>query len=170
MDMVLPGEWLDIASRLGLAVLLGGLLGLDRELRHHAAGLRTHMLVALGAATTTVMALSLYDRLLLDNPQINADPLRAIEGVIAAIGFIGAGAIIQGQSAGRVHGLTTAANIWICGAIGLAAGAGHHMVAIACFLFALFILSILGLIERQLKSRAAQEAEDEKSRRERPPG
>lgn len=151
----------EMAARLGTAVALGGILGLDREVRRHDAGLRTHMLVALGAATMTLVALYIYRALSAENPQVNADPLRVIEGVTAAIGFIGAGAILQ-RKRGGVHGLTTAANIWMCGAIGIAAGAGFYDVAIASFVLTLIILSLLRILERRIapSGRSASE-EDE---------
>jgi putative Mg2+ transporter-C (MgtC) family protein len=149
-----PGE---IALRLGLAVLFGGLLGLDRELRGHSAGLRTHMLVALGAAVTTIIAFELYETMAAQDEAGGADPLRIIEGVIAAVGFLGGGAIIRGT--GEVQGLTTAANIWVCGAVGLACGAGSYVIAGITFGFTVAIVTGMDLLERQLKRRRdAQEA------------
>lgn len=142
-DTALPA-W-DIALRLGVACLIGLVLGLDRELQGKAAGLRTHMLVCLGAAITTVIAFELF--FTLDDLQegTRADPIRTIEGVAAAIGFLGAGVIIQ--SRGAVHGLTTAANIWVAGALGMACGAGYYTIALIGFVLAVVILIILRQIE-----------------------
>ncbi|HYD99123.1 MAG TPA: MgtC/SapB family protein, partial [Alphaproteobacteria bacterium] len=85
----------ELMLRLGIASLFGLVLGLDRELRGHEAGYRTHMLVALGAASMTVIGLELFLLLERIDPGSNADPLRIIEGVVAAIGFLGAGVIFQ---------------------------------------------------------------------------
>jgi putative Mg2+ transporter-C (MgtC) family protein len=105
--------------RLGVATLCGFLLGLDRELRGISAGLRTHALVALSSAVITVSALELYGDTRAHGG--DADPLRVIQGLAQAIGFIAAGAIFVSQ--GAVRNLTTAANIWLATAVGIAAGA-----------------------------------------------
>lgn len=120
--------------RLLVAMTLGGLLGLERELRGTSAGLRTHMLVALGAALFVLVPLQ--------GGMEVADMSRVLQGVIAGIGFLGAGAILK--SNGReIHGLTTAASIWLTAAIGIAAGMGREMTAIVSTLFALVILALL---------------------------
>lgn len=139
----------EIAVRLGVAVLLGAILGLDRELRGKPAGLRTHMLIALGAAATSVVALELYSSLVKLTPDTRADPLRAIGAVMAGIGFLGAGVIIRDRA--QVYGMTTAANIWLCAAMGLACGAGYYGIAGITFGFALVILTILLFAERLFK-------------------
>jgi putative Mg2+ transporter-C (MgtC) family protein len=150
--MPLPDHFLfeieEIVLRLGVAVLFGALLGLDRELRGKSAGLRTHMLVALGAAATTLVGLQLFETLSALHPDHRGDPLRVIEGVIAAVGFLGGGAIIRDR--GRAHGLTSAANIWLCGGIGLACGAGYYETAAVMFAFTLVILTVVLLIERRI--------------------
>jgi putative Mg2+ transporter-C (MgtC) family protein len=138
-----PGE---VALRLGFAVMFGLLLGLDREIRGHDAGVRTHMLVALGAAVMTIIAFELYDALRARHQDTNGDPLRVIEGVVTAVGFLGGGAIIRGS--GEVQGLTTAANIWLCGAVGLACGAGHYVLAAITFGFTVAIVTGMYLIKR----------------------
>jgi hypothetical protein len=102
-----PGE---VTLRLGSAVIFGLLLGIDREVRGYDAGMRTHMLVALGAAVMTLIAFELYDDLRKHQLDTAGDPLRVIEGVVTAVGFLGGGAIMRGN--GEVQGLTTAANIW----------------------------------------------------------
>lgn len=140
-----PGE---VALRLGCAAVFGLLLGLDREVRGRDAGVRTHMLVALGAAAMTIIAFELYDELQARHQDVSGDPLRVIEGVVTAVGFLGGGAIIRGS--GEVQGLTTAANIWLCGAVGLACGAGHYVLAAITFGFTVPIVTGMYLIKRGL--------------------
>lgn len=141
----------EVILRLGTAVLFGLVLGLDRELRGKSAGMRTHMLVALGSALTAIVALQLYEDLLAANPDTRADPLRIIEGVIGGIGFLGAGAIIRGGN--NVRGMTSAANIWLCGAIGLACGVGYYLLAGVAFIFTFVILTVLQFFEKMVPSR-----------------
>lgn len=139
----------EIMLRFGAAVLFGMILGLDREIRRKPAGLRTHMLISLGAAVTTLVGFELFYSSIEIAAQNRSDLLRIIEGVIAAIGFLGAGAII---SSGRtVQNMTTAANIWVCGAIGLACGAGYYIIAGIALVFTIVILTLLGLAERAIK-------------------
>lgn len=138
----------EIALRLGLAVLFGLFLGLDREIRNKPAGLRTHMLVGLGAAVTTLSAIELYYGIIVPDGSVRGDPLRAIEGVIGAIGFLGAGAIIASQR--DVKYLTTAANIWLAGAIGLACGGGLYLIAAIGFALTMIILSVVSWLERRI--------------------
>ena len=139
----------ELALRLGVAAVLGCVLGLDRELRGKPAGMRTHMLVSLGAATTAVVTMEIYDGLHVDFPDTRADPLRMIEGVMAGVGFLGAGAIIR--AGGDIRGMTSAANIWICGAIGLACGTGLYLIAAVAFAFAFLILTGLWFVEHRLE-------------------
>jgi len=107
-----------IASRLTLALLVGAVLGLNRWLHHKSAGIRTHSLVAIGSATA-VMLIS-------DFVQDDAQSVsRVLQGLITGLGFLGAGVIIREQRSRRVHGLTTAASLWVCALIGAAFGAGQ---------------------------------------------
>jgi putative Mg2+ transporter-C (MgtC) family protein len=115
-------EDLVVAGRLSLAALLGGLVGLERELHHQTAGLRTHMIVAIGACL--VMLLSLHMN---DMSPTKADPGRLAAQVVAGVGFLGAGAILR--SGLSVRGLTTAACLWTVAAIGLAVGCGYWKAA-----------------------------------------
>jgi putative Mg2+ transporter-C (MgtC) family protein len=135
-----------IVLRLLIAALFGMVLGLDRQLRGKPAGLRTHMLIALGAAAMTMATLEIYRTLVAAYPNTRADPLRAVQGVTMAIGFIGGGVLI---GAGRMRHLTTAANIWLCGAIGLTCGAGDYLLAFLIFVFTAAILSGIGFVERR---------------------
>lgn len=122
-----------IILRLLLAALLGGLLGLERELKHKAAGLRTSILVCLGS--TLIMIVSL---------QFLATPSHLASGVVASIGFFGAGLIIKGHDKDEIFGITTAVTIWIVSAIGLAVGVGYYSAAICTTIIALIILYFLG--------------------------
>jgi putative Mg2+ transporter-C (MgtC) family protein len=131
--------------RLALAAVLGGLIGVERELREREAGLRTHLLVALGSALFTIVgAYGFHDFLESGQSVVRADPTRIAAQIVTGIGFLGAGAIIrQGFS---VRGLTTAATLWVVAAVGLAAGAGYYSAAVittALVLIALYPLRIL---------------------------
>lgn len=146
-DPVSP-EFGALVLKLLAAVAAGLALGFDRESRGHAAGMRTHAMVALAAAATAALALELHAEILLAHPNSNTDPLRIIEGLVAAIGFLGGGIIIR--SGGRIHGLTTAANLWACGIVGLAFGAGSWRIGLLTVALALVVLIPLRILERRL--------------------
>ena len=137
-------NWDESLLRLTLAALLGGLIGVERELREREAGLRTHLLVSLGSALFTIVGAYGFHAFL-DSGQsvVRADPTRIAAQIVTGIGFLGAGAIIrQGLS---VRGLTTAATLWVVAAVGLAAGAGYYSAAVittAVVLVALWPLRI----------------------------
>ena len=141
-DLADVGEAARVVIRLLLAALLGGLLGFNREQHGKAAGLRTHMLVAMGCASFVMV------------PQLSgmeiADMSRVIQGVIAGIGFLGAGTIIKHQADKQIFGLTTAAGIWMTAAIGIACGLGRELTAIVTTLLAWMVL---GAMQRWLESR-----------------
>ena len=126
-----------IVVRLLLAALLGGILGYEREQKGKAAGIRTHMLVALGAALFVLVPQQAGMGI--------ADMSRVIQGIVAGIGFLGAGAIIKQQREENVQGLTTAAGIWMTAAIGIACGLGRESTAV---LSTLLVLAILTLVPR----------------------
>ena len=144
-ELALPsaGDLTRTATRLVVAVLLGALLGYDRERKDSAAGLRTHMLVALGAALFVIVA----QQAGMDK----ADLSRIIQGVVAGIGFLGAGAIIKLSEKEQIKGLTTAASIWATAAIGITAGMGHEMTAVLSALLALVILAVLPRLEARIE-------------------
>jgi putative Mg2+ transporter-C (MgtC) family protein len=137
-------NWDESLLRLSLAAVLGGMIGVERELREREAGLRTHLLVALGSALFTIVGAYGFHAFL-DSGQsvVRADPTRIAAQIVTGIGFLGAGAIIrQGLS---VRGLTTAATLWVVAAVGLAAGAGYYSAAVittAVVLVALWPLRI----------------------------
>jgi len=137
--------WDDNLVRLSVAAGLGGLIGLERELRDREAGFRTHILVCLGSALFTIVSAYGFRGFLTSGDQvIRADPTRIAAQIVTGIGFLGAGAIIrQGFS---VRGLTTAATLWVSAAIGIAAGAGYYSGAVigtAITLLALWPLRLL---------------------------
>jgi putative Mg2+ transporter-C (MgtC) family protein len=146
MDLNIPLQ--EIVLRLTLAVVFGGIIGWERESKRKPAGLRTHMMVSLGAATFTLILLELYISALEGNPNSNVDPLRIIEAIVGGVGFLGAGSIIQ--SRGSVEGITTAAGIWVVGGVGLACGGGQYVIALVTVVFAFVILTILGYIESRI--------------------
>lgn len=139
-----------VCLRLLMAVLLGAVLGYEREMRDSAAGLRTHMLVALGAALFVLVPL--------EAGVSSADLTRVLQGVVSGVGFLGAGAIIKLSDGRLVRGLTTAASIWTTAAIGVAAGMGREMTAIVSTLLALAILAILLRLEARARRRADPQA------------
>jgi putative Mg2+ transporter-C (MgtC) family protein len=140
-------DWPHVLLRLGVAAGLGAAIGVERELRDREAGLRTHMLVALGAALFTVVsAYGFADVIGRGDPNVveRLDPSRIAAQVVSGIGFLGAGAIIrQGLS---VRGLTTAASLWIVAAIGMAAGAGMYAAAAIGTVIVLFSLGPLRVL------------------------
>ena len=129
-----------ITLRLLVAAALGGLLGYERESKGKSAGVRTHMLVAIGAA--------LFVLIPQQTGASTADLTRVLQGLIAGVGFLGAGAIILGTKQVETQGLTTAAGIWVTAAIGAAAGMGRESTAVLSTLVALFVLSVVPWIVR----------------------
>lgn len=126
-------EVIRVLIRLLMAACLGGVLGFEREQKGKSAGLRTHMLVALGAALFVLIPSQM------GIPE--GEMTRVLQGLVAGVGFLGAGTIIKVNSEHEVKGLTTAAGIWLTAAIGVAAGLGREMTAILSTLLALAILS-----------------------------
>ena len=133
-----------ITVRLLIAALLGAILGFEREQKGKAAGVRTHMLVAMGAALFVLV------------PQVagaESDAMsRVVQGVIAGIGFLGAGTILKNKDGDESHvkGLTTAAGLWMTAAIGVAAGLGRESTAVLSTLLALAVFSVMPVIVRRL--------------------
>ncbi len=125
---------LDMILRLLLAIALGAVIGYQRERASKAAGLRTHTLISLGAALFTVVSIFGFSGAV--------DPSRVAAGVVAGVGFIGAGVIFRGMRGEGVAGLTTAASIWASAAVGLAAGAGLWLIAVIAGLATVGILML----------------------------
>lgn len=125
--------------RLGFAAILGGAIGFEREY-HAAAGFRTHILIATAACLFTLLTFEIFH--LADVSSAGrSDPIRAIEAVTAGIAFLGAGAIFQ--SRGSVQGLTTAAGMWLAGAVGVTVALGHYFIALMVSILAVIVLAVL---------------------------
>ena len=136
-----------VTIRLLMAALLGGILGFEREQKGKAAGIKTHMLVAIGSALFVLIPLQAGIS--------DAEMSRVMQGIITGIGFLGAGAILKGQDEKDLKGLTTAAGIWVTAAIGVAAGLGRESLAILCTFLALLVLltmpKVVGVLETKEK-------------------
>ena len=144
----------DIMLRLALAALFGGLIGLERERKDWAAGLRTHMMVCVGACLVIIVsAFGFAD--ILGTPGVALDPSRIAAQVVSGVGFIGAGAILFSRQ-GTIRGLTTAAGLWTVAAIGLATGSGLYFAAAATTVIALIILWAIQPLEKRYLRRFKQ--------------
>lgn len=136
---------LEILQRLLASLFVGGLLGWDRERRNKPAGLRTHMLVSLGSATFCLMAFEVGAALAERYGERGIDPMRVLQGVVGGIGFLCAGSILQ--SKGQVQGVTTAAGVWMAGALGAACGVGAYVLAGMSTVLAFAVLAFAGKLE-----------------------
>ena len=134
----------DLILRLLLAVALGAAIGLEREFRQKPAGLRTNMLIALGSALFTVVSIEMG--------RGNGTPDRIAAQIVTGIGFLGGGAILR--SGESVHGMTTAATIWVNAAVGMAAGAGAFAMATVATVITLIVLAVLPPVEAYFERRA----------------
>lgn len=147
-DLKDVSEITTLVIRLLMAALLGGILGFEREQRGKAAGIKTHMLVAIGSALFVLI------------PQqaglSEAELSRVVQGIIAGIGFLGAGSILKGHDEKDLKGLTTAAGIWLTAAIGVAAGLGRESSAILCTILALAILLLMPKVIDRLEEKEKQ--------------
>ena len=141
-----------LITRIVIAGLLGGIIGAEREFRAKIAGTRTHLLVAVGAALMMIVSRYGFDG--------QGDPGRVAAQIVSGIGFIGAGAIMVNKHA--VHGLTTAAGIWVAAGIGMAVASGMYAIGIATTLISLIGLEVFGWVFRKHKQEiaAAQESDD----------
>jgi uncharacterized membrane protein YhiD involved in acid resistance len=137
---------LDLLLKLGLAVFLGGAIGLEREIKNKPAGLRTNILICVGAALLTDVSVRIG--IMEAGPRVG-DPARLAAQIVSGIGFIGAGTIMQGG--GVVTGLTSAATIWVVAAIGIAIGAGMYVEAAGTGALVTIVLAWLGRVEHKLR-------------------
>lgn len=133
-----------VTLRLLVALVLGAVIGWDRERSDAGAGLRTHMLVALGAALFTIVPA--------ESGLSGEGMSRVAQGVVTGVGFLGAGAVLKDSDQGRIRGLTTAAGIWATAAVGLAAGMGREGIAIVATLFVLVVLAALRRLSRRIRA------------------
>lgn len=142
-----PSDWLGITFRLSVALIVGAIIGLERQIRHKPAGLRTHMLVSLGSALFVLIPLQIV------TVQESRDAIsRVVQGIAAGVGFLGAGEILresqQALSLAQVRGLTSAAAIWVCAALGIAAGCGLWQTGLIGAVLSLLVLSLLKKFEK----------------------
>lgn len=142
-------QWLDsqLLFRLGTAAIIGLVLGLDRELRGLAAGMRTHGLICFSAAMMTVSILGLYFELGGATAAVRMDPLRVFEATGSFIGIIGAGLIVF--SKGSIKNLTTAAHLWLAAVIGIACGAGQWPLVLIGAVISIVMLTLLRIVEHR---------------------
>lgn len=143
----------DIIIRILVSIILCGLIGLERKFYDKPAGIRTNIMVGLGSTMLMIMALYIFDNF---NQGGNVDIGRIAGQVVTGIGFLGAGAIIRGR--GGVHGLTTAASIWVVAAIGMTIGLGFYFAAIAGTIAVLLVLIVLGRIEHRFEHHKTDES------------
>jgi putative Mg2+ transporter-C (MgtC) family protein len=139
-------DTIEIALRLGAALLAGASIGLDREIKKRPAGLQTHALVSLGAALTVLV-------IALGTGPAGDPASRVVQGIITGIGFLGAGVIMQYERERRVEGLTTAASIWTAAALGMACGAGYLALAGVALVATILVLVAGGWIEGWMERR-----------------
>jgi len=145
-DLLDPEQLTRVVLRMTVALLLGAAIGWERERRDADAGLRTHMLVALGSALFVLVPA--------EAGMSTEDLSRVVQGIVSGIGFLGAGAVLKSSEEGRVHGLTTAASVWATAAIGMAAGLGREATAVLATAFVLLVLAVLRRVSRGIQSRA----------------
>ena len=134
--------------RVALAAVLGGVIGIEREFRAKEAGLRTNMLVAMGAALFTVSSIQLSEFYVNWNGSIRFDPSRIISTIVSGIGFLGGAIIFKTEE--RVRGVTTAASIWVVTGVGVAAGAGFYVMAAGSTFLIIIVLLVVGWIEHKV--------------------
>lgn len=138
-----------ILLRLAIALLLGSLVGLERERKERGAGMRTVALVTLGSTLFTIVsAYGFID--LVRQLHLSLDPTRIASYIVAGVGFLGAGTIFMSRDREKVKGLTTAASIWVMAAVGIACGAGLLLEAVTTTLLTLIVLIVLSMVERRL--------------------
>ena len=141
----------DILLRLLAALVVGGAIGWDRERKNKPAGLRTHMLVALGSGTFCLLGFEVGAMVSERYGVGGVDPMRVLQGVVGGIGFLGAGSIIQ--SRGSVRGITTAASVWMAGALGSACGVGAFILAGLSVVLAFTVLTLVSKLEQLARPR-----------------
>jgi len=147
-----PDKVVRVALRMIVALIIGTAIGLQRELSHKPAGLRTHLLVAVGTALLVVAAVNADMK--------SADVSRVIQGLITGIGFLGGGTILKLTQEHEIRGLTTAAGIWLTAAASVAAGLGEFADAFIGVIFALIVLTAIGKIGGQPSDRRESESSD----------
>jgi putative Mg2+ transporter-C (MgtC) family protein len=174
MDAILADIFPD--SRLGYpvifarfvgAILLGGMIGFEREAKNRPAGLKTHILVALAAAVFAIISVESIHTAGLESDKFRPDPLRVVEAVTAGVAFLAAGTIVL--SRGEIHGITTGASLWLAGAIGLCLGFGHWVIGFAAVVAGLTILFFVGLMEKRLEIEGSIRVDEKEAPKGDPP-
>lgn len=150
-----------IAARLLLAAIFGAAIGFEREWRNRPAGLRTHILVCVAAATFAILTIEIVHAPMFEKDTGRFDPIRIVEAVTAGVAFLAAGVVIFTR--GQVHGLTTGAGMWLAGAIGVACGLGLWQIALFSTVLALIVLGLLYAFESRMAMNQGEDfAEDER--------
>jgi len=139
-----------VLLRVAAAMALGGVLGIEREMGRHAAGLRTHMMIAGAAALIVGLGDSIAEHFQQERYRdlLQVDPVRLIEAVVASVGFVAAGTILRGRRGDQVSGLTTACSLIMAAAIGIAAGIGRYAIAAGVSLLCVMVLALFRRVEK----------------------
>jgi putative Mg2+ transporter-C (MgtC) family protein len=149
-----PNDWLNITFRLGMALVFGAILGIERQIGRKPAGLRTHMLVSLGSALLVMVPLQIVGTAAEGDDAIS----RTIQGIATGVGFIGAGEILRENQTrtrlDRVRGLTSASAIWVSAGLGIAAGCGLWQMGLIGSILALVVLTVLKRLEKPRNRRS----------------
>lgn len=153
-----PGlGWPEVVLRLAAAILLGGVLGWEREAKRKEAGLRTHIMISLAACLFSLITLGLMMSPLADDDSIRKDPIRLIEAVTAGVAFLAAGTIFT--RGGDVKGLTTGAGMWLAGAVGVACGLGSISLGLVATVLTLVVMRLFKALEAQALNRDPEDTE-----------
>ena len=149
-----------IFARFVGAILLGGIIGFEREAKNRPAGLKTHIMVALAAAVFAIISVESIHTAGMDSENFKPDPLRVVEAVTAGVAFLAAGTIVL--SRGEIHGITTGASLWLAGAIGLCLGFGHWVIGFAAVIAGIAILFFIGFLEDRMASDGSMHVDADK--------
>jgi putative Mg2+ transporter-C (MgtC) family protein len=147
---MMPALQLEVLGEVALAMLLGAAIGLDRELAHKPAGLRTHMLVAGAAALLVGLGFALIEHALVTRAVVAADPIRIIQAIVIGVSFLGAGTIFRDERHHEMQGLTTAASLLMSSGLGIAVALRQFTLAIGTVALVAIVLRLLSKVERRL--------------------
>lgn len=157
---------LEILAGIALAMLLGGLIGIEREIANKPAGFRTHMLVAAAAALLVSLSDALVNQFnIADTDYMRTDPIRIVEAIITGVSFLGAGTIFRHRASKHVEGLTTAASVLLSSAVGVAVAVEQYVLAVGMTLLTLLVLRGLTVAEKVLGSKQTNKIKEQKERK-----
>ena len=156
-----------IFARFVGAILLGGIIGFEREAKNRPAGLKTHIMVALAAAVFAIISVESIHTAGMDSDNFKPDPLRVVEAVTAGVAFLAAGTIVL--SRGEIQGITTGASLWLAGAIGLCLGFGHWVIGFGAVIAGITILFCVGFLEDKLDTDGGMPIDTDKPPKGDPP-